>query len=84
MESLQMWTRRLRDGVRARLGAEEGREGPVTGEVIRRGAVVAADPGWIEVRFSLRDLDPAIRRAGLDLDPGWLPWLGTVVSFAYV
>jgi hypothetical protein len=24
-----------------------------------------------------------IRRAGLDIDPGWVPWLGRVVSFHY-
>ena len=25
----------------------------------------------------------ALRRLGLDLDPGWLPWLGCIVRFAY-
>jgi hypothetical protein len=25
-----------------------------------------------------------IRLAGLDLDPGWVPWLGRVVSFHYL
>jgi hypothetical protein len=24
-----------------------------------------------------------VRRAGLDLDPGWIPWLGAVVRFVY-
>jgi hypothetical protein len=24
-----------------------------------------------------------IRVAGLDLDPGWVPWLGVVIRFAY-
>ena len=24
-----------------------------------------------------------IRRAGLDLDPGYVPWLGVVVRFIY-
>jgi hypothetical protein len=28
-------------------------------------------------------VDLRIRWAGLDLDPGWLPWLGRVVSFRY-
>ena len=28
-------------------------------------------------------LDLDIRRAGLDIDPGWLPWLGRVVRFRY-
>lgn len=53
-------------------------------QVCRKPAVIVADPGWIEARFSLDDVDVDIRRAGLDLDPGWLPWLGVVVRFRYV
>jgi hypothetical protein len=51
--------------------------------VCRRVAEVVADPGWIEVRLDLGDVSTGIRRAGLDLDPGWLPWLGVVVRFVY-
>jgi len=25
-----------------------------------------------------------VRRAGLDIDPGWLPWFGRVVAFQFV
>jgi len=35
------------------------------------------------VRFAFRDAATSIRRAGLDLSPGYLPWLGTVVVFSY-
>lgn len=28
-------------------------------------------------------VDLALRLAGLDLDPGWVPWLGRVVRFHY-
>jgi hypothetical protein len=24
-----------------------------------------------------------VRRAGLDFDPGWVPWYGRVISFHY-
>lgn len=48
-----------------------------------RRAEIVADPGWIEVRFSIDDVATEIRRAGLDLDPGYLPWLGVVVRFVY-
>ena len=44
---------------------------------------MVADPAWLEVRFALDDADVRVRRAGLDLDPGWLPWLGCVVRFVY-
>jgi hypothetical protein len=51
--------------------------------VCHRQAEILADPGWIEVRLSLNDVSTAIRRAGLDLDPGYLPWLGVVLRFVY-
>jgi hypothetical protein len=47
-------------------------------------------PGWVswsqthvEVRMPLSTVDLRIRRAGLDLDPGWVPWLGRVVRFYF-
>lgn len=51
--------------------------------VCRREATVAADPGWIELRLRLDEVTLEVRRAGLDLDPGWVPWLGAVVRFVY-
>jgi hypothetical protein len=52
--------------------------------LVGREATILAEPGWVEVEFSLSDVDPAIRRAGLDLDPGYLPWLGLVLKYRYV
>ena len=51
--------------------------------VSTRPCELVADPGWIEARFSLEDVSLDIRRAGLDLDPGYLPWLGIVLRFVY-
>jgi hypothetical protein len=51
--------------------------------ICRRPAEIVADPGWIEVRFPLAALSTEVRRAGLDLDPNWLPWLGAVVRLRY-
>lgn len=51
--------------------------------ICRRRAEIVADPGWFEVRFSLDDVATEIRRAGLDLDAGYLRWLGAVVKFIY-
>ena len=42
-----------------------------------------AEPGWIEVHLPLDAVDLVVRRAGLDADPGWVGWLGTVVRFVY-
>ena len=37
----------------------------------------------LDLDLETKDVDPAIRLAGLDLDPGWVPWLGRVVTFHY-
>ena len=51
--------------------------------VCRRRARIVADPGWIDVCLDLAEVSTDVRRSGLDLDPGYLPWLGCVVRFVY-
>ena len=51
--------------------------------VVPRRARITADPGWIDVHFALRDVSLDLRRAALDLDPGFLPWLGVVLRVRY-
>jgi hypothetical protein len=51
--------------------------------LIRRRGRVRLSPTHLDVTFDGRDADIAVRRAGLDLDPGWVPWLGRVVSYHY-
>ncbi|MDD7965492.1 serine/threonine-protein kinase [Actinomycetospora lemnae] len=55
---------------------------PVAWLARRPGRVVAV-PGWIEIHLPHSAVDPGIRGAGLDLDPGWTPWLGAVVRYVY-
>lgn len=50
--------------------------------VLRR-ARLSATPTHVDVHFRLQDTDLRVRRLGLDVDPGWLPWFGRVVSFHY-
>jgi len=66
-----------------RMGRPERAPEELLASVCRRRAEVVADPGWIEVHLALDDVDVAVRRAGLDLHPGYLPWLGVVVRFVY-
>ena len=49
---------------------------------LRRGRI-QADPAWFEVRYALRDVSIDLRRAALDLDPGFIPWLGIVLRYVY-
>jgi hypothetical protein len=51
--------------------------------VTRRRAVIEADPAWFDVLLELDEVSVDVRRAGLDLDPGHLPWLGCVVRYRY-
>ena len=51
--------------------------------VARRRGRIVADPGWFEVRYALRDVSIDIRRAALDLDPGFIAWLGIVLRVVY-
>lgn len=37
----------------------------------------------LDIYFHHDQADIRIRRSGLDLDPGWVPWLGRVVLFHY-
>lgn len=51
--------------------------------ICRRPGTIRIEPGWIELRLSLDQVETPIRRLGLDLDPGWLPWLGCVLKVRY-
>lgn len=51
--------------------------------VVRRPGWVSLSQTHVEVWMPLRDIDLRIRRAGLDIDPGWVSWLGQVIRFHY-
>ncbi|MFB7253535.1 hypothetical protein [Streptomyces nojiriensis] len=68
--------------VRLHDGGPDDPEGAVAA-VARRSGRITAEPGWIEAHLAVADTDLAVRRAGLDLDPGWVPWLGAVVRYVY-
>ena len=52
-------------------------------QIAARPGALSVWPGWVEVHLPLDGVDVAVRRAGLDVDPGWVPWLGIVVMFRY-
>ncbi len=51
--------------------------------LICRPARLSLTPTHLDLTFTLEQIDIRIRRAGLDLNPGWLPWFGKVVQFHY-
>lgn len=59
------------------------------GEVVRDGglcqmpALLLASRSHLDVHFRMQDIRLDVRRVALDINPGWLPWLGRVVNFHY-
>jgi hypothetical protein len=51
--------------------------------LVGRPGLVTATPTHIDVFFDHRQAEVGIRRAGLDVDPGWVPWFGRVLHFHY-
>jgi hypothetical protein len=51
--------------------------------LVRRPALLSRTRTHVDIVFALRAADVRLRRAGLDVDPGWVPWLGRVVLFHY-
>jgi hypothetical protein len=51
--------------------------------LIERAGAIKATPTHIDVYFDHAQADIRIRSAGVDIDPGWVPWLGRVASYHY-
>ena len=52
-------------------------------QLIARPARVTVSPTHISVVFRSGDADIRIRCAALDLDLGWVPWLGRTIGFHF-
>jgi hypothetical protein len=51
--------------------------------LVRRVGLIQTTAMHVAVTFPGRLIELPLRRAGLDLDPGWVPWLGRVVTYHY-
>jgi hypothetical protein len=51
--------------------------------LIHNPAYVDVTASHVDVFYSLQSVRLPVRLAGLDVNPGWVPWLGRVVSFHY-
>jgi hypothetical protein len=52
-------------------------------QVVLRPGRLLLTPWSAEAHWPIDTADLALRRAGWDIDPGWLPWIGRVVRFRY-
>ncbi len=81
--SLARFHRRIIDRLCDVIDNEHKSVGELIQFVCCRRAQIVSDPAWIEIKFSLDEVATEIRRAGLDLDPGYVSWLGVVFRFVY-
>ena len=51
--------------------------------LIRRPGRVHISKTHISASFAFSQIDVRVRRLALDVDPGWVPWMGRVVQFTY-
>jgi hypothetical protein len=78
------WLDSLLPPLRRRLAAALGvpvRQ--ISGVLCRQPARIQVSPARLEAHFNLNDHPLAIRLAGLDRDPGWIPAAGRDVRFFY-
>lgn len=76
--ALEEWAARIWERAAERMAPAEDAK-----PLLHRRAEVVADPGWIEIHLSLEQVSLDVRRAGLDVDPGYVAWLGVVLRFVY-
>jgi len=53
-------------------------------DLVMRPAALALTPTHADACFEIGQAELRIRRTGLDIDPGWVPWFGQVVAFRYL
>lgn len=73
---VQAWLRRCRRTLRLQVGIG-------VHDLVCRPARLKLTDTHTEIFFALDAVDLRLRRAGLDLDPGWVPWFARVVRFHY-
>lgn len=66
----------------ARLAAIDDARLPLL-RIARRSGAAWVSPERIDIEFPAASLDLRIRRAGFDINPGFVPWLGRIVHFHY-
>src|SRR5262249_54937704 len=76
-EAARLWITRLRAYCRRVAGIR-------LHTLVCRSGRIASTPTHLDIYFPASEADIRVRRAGLDLNLGWLPWFGRVVNFHYL
>jgi hypothetical protein len=75
------WAERMRGHVRATL---EGMLGEPLVPLLRRAGRLVVSQTHIDLYMSYEQINIAVRRAGLDTNPGWVPDLGYIILLHFV
>jgi hypothetical protein len=75
-QQAQIWLTAVRRWLRRRLGIG-------LASLVLRPARLGHTATHLDMHFYVNDVDMRVRRLGLDIDPGWLPWFGQVVTYHY-
>jgi hypothetical protein len=75
-QQAQVWLTAVRRWLRRRAGLG-------LASLVLRPARLDCTPTHLDMHFYVNDVDMRVRRVGLDIDPGWLPWFGQVVTYHY-
>jgi len=52
-------------------------------QLLRIPAQIEYTASHLDIHYPIQQVHIEVRKAGLDINPGWLPWLGMVVNFHY-
>ena len=63
------------------LGAKDATAAIAT--VLQLPGAITVDPERVDLEFALNQLPLAVRLAGLDRDPGWIPAAGRSIRFHF-
>jgi hypothetical protein len=70
--------------IRAMRAFLRGQVGVRPRELVAMPGRVAATRTHVDAFFPLAQADLRVRIAGVDVNPGWVPWLGRIVSYHYL
>ena len=75
--------KRLPEKIYAALEKDKKLRALCTSRRLKKRAHIRLTRSHLDAFFSSQCIDLDIRLAGLDINPGWVPWLGRVVNFHY-
>ena len=52
-------------------------------QIVCRNGKISVTPTHVDLFYTMNQIDINIRMAGIDIDPGWVSWLGKIITIYY-